>query len=231
MVARGLKAAAFAAGMLALMAGCSEGENENRSVKATLYDVAEVVESGDGGTVFSVYRPDVAEGVTLTARGLVLGEEQEIGVGDCVFLAYVAENGVAYSDGEIDVKGCGRMLNAALMQGTPESLEGWDKDGVWLQSLWRAGDKVVVRAMLSYDAEPRVFALVVDEPTLRDEWPDAYLVHRRRSEGEMFKRQFYAAFDLGALWTYEGCKGLRIHVNNSNVPEAGLFVVEKPVRD
>ena len=207
--------------------GCSEGENENLTVGSILYDVAELAENDADGTVFKVYRPAGDECALLRAPGGSLGSDPELEAGDCVFLAYEADNGEAYRSGDIRVLNWGPVLNSALLKGTPESLDGWDKDAVWLQSLWRAGNKVIIRAMLSYDQEPRVFALVADETTLGDEYPEAYLVHMRRTEQPNFKRQFYAAFDVGALWSYESCRGLRIHVRNSNVPEAGVFVVEK----
>ncbi len=210
-----------------VLSGCDEGKNDNDSVVATLYDVVELQEQTRGETSFLLYRPDGDEAFTLKTGREVFRESDEISPGDCVFMAYTPESGDAYRSGNIKVKAWGRVNNGALMKGSPESLAGWDADPVWLMSLWRAGGKVVVRAMLTYDSEPRVFALVVDETTVMEEYPDAYLVHQRRSDRPNFKRQYYSAFDVSALWSYASCKGLRIHVNNSNVPQAGVFVVEK----
>ena len=211
-----------------ILGGCSEGDDENRSVVATLYDVAEVIEAGEETTVFEVYRPDAAEGAVLTADGSLFSESDEVGPGHCVFLAYQPDSGEPYTSGAISVLGWGKAHNEALLQSEPEHLADWDRDPVWLQSLWRAGDKVILRTMLTYDSEPRVFALVLDKTTLADEYPEAYLVHNRKTDRPNFKRQFYAAFDVGALWSYPSCRGLRIHVNNSNLLEANLFVVDNP---
>lgn len=216
---------AFSAAIMA--SGCSEGENENAVHVATLYDVVELKEQSNGQTVFELYLPDSDEAVTLTAEGSVFDDSDEMAPGDCLFLAYTPVDGNAYESGPITVEAWGRTTNEALMQGEPESLEGWDSDGVWLMSLWRAGGKVVMRVRLTYDVAPRLFALVVDKTTIEDEYPEAYLVHIRKSDVPNFMRQYYITFDVSALWTYQTCKGLRIHVNNSNMPEANLFVVEK----
>lgn len=211
-----------------MLQGCDQGENTNDSVVPTLYDVVELKEQTAESTEFLLYRPDAGEAVSLTTDRPVFSAADEIEAGNCVFMAYTPVNGIIGGVQAVKVEAWGRVNNGALLKGSPESLDGWDADPVWLMSLWRAGGKVIVRSMLTYDAEPRVFALVMDETTLAEEYPDAYLVHQRRSDRPNFKRQYYSAFDVSALWSYASCKGLRIHVNNSNLPQADLFTVENP---
>lgn len=211
-----------------MLQGCDKGENANDSVVPTLYDVVELKEQTAESTEFLLYRPDAVEAVSLTTARPVFSASDEIEAGNCVFMAYTPVNGGSEGSQSVKVEAWGRVNNGALLKGAPESLDGWDADPVWLMSLWRAGGKVVVRSMLTYDSEPRVFALVMDETTLEEEYPDAYLVHQRRSDRPNFKRQYYSAFDVSALWSYASCKGLRIHVNNSNLPQADLFTVENP---
>ena len=73
-----------------------------------------------------------------------------------------------------------------------------------------------------------MFRLVVDETTMADEDPEAYLVYMGNGDIENFMRQYYVAFDVHAMWTYPTCKGLRIHINNSNDTSLKEFVIEKP---
>ena len=209
------------------VASCAGNDGTDEPRYATLYDVVEYTGQTEAGTVFTLYTPDADEAVTLTSTRVIdAGDTQP---GECVLLAYVPADGEAYRSGNVDVTGMGVVTNDFVMKGSPESLAGWDADPVWLTSLWRAGGKVLMRLNLVYDAQPRVFRLVVDENTIGDEYPEAYLVNIRRNDTENYMHQYYVAFDVHALWTYSTCKGLRIHVNNSNNPALTEFVVEKPL--
>ena len=208
-----------------LCAGCSDGQADGVRY-ATLYDVVEYAGQADNGTDFRLFAPDADEAADLRSSSPVnTGELKE---GECLLLAYVPRNGEAYTSGTVDVTGVGVVSNDRLLKGKPETLDGWDADPVWVSSLWRAGGKIVMRIKLVYDPEPRVFRLVVDETTMADEYPEAYLVNMRHGDAENFLRQYYVAFDVHAMWTYSTCKGLRIHINNSNDTSLKEFVIEKP---
>lgn len=209
----------------AVLCGCSDGQSDEVRY-ATLYDVVEFTSQQDGLTVFSLYLPEREDAVKLSALSPVnLGKLE---IGESLLLAYTPVNGEAYVTDDIEVKGIGAVTNFKLLKGSPESLSDWNEDPVWLSSLWRAGRNVVMRVSLVYDSHPRVFRLVVDETTMDNEYPDAYLVNIRRSDGDNFLRQYYVAFDLYAFWTHPQYKGLKIHVNNSNNPSLNEFIVERP---
>ncbi len=206
--------------------GCSDDRADGVRY-ATLYDVVEYTSQQDGVTVFSLYLPDDEDPVKLSASSpLNLGKLEK---GESLLLAYTPSHGEAYVTDQIEVQGIGTVTNSKLLKGAPETLADWNKDPVWVSSLWRAGRNVVMRVSLVYDAYPRVFKLVVDETTMDNEYPDAYLVNIRRSDGENFLRQYYVAFDLYALWTHPQYKGLKIHVNNSNNTSLTEFIIEKPL--
>lgn len=210
----------------ALVASCRDDGDDGDLRQPTLYDIAEVAEKTSSSTVFTVYRPDAAEtAVTLSAPGVSVGN---IEVGTSVFLAYVPENGKPYTSGRISVERVNTINNSNLKRGTEMSLRGWDEDPVWLQSLWPAGDKVCVRLLLPYSTEPRRFVLVVDDATSGNPYPDAYLYHRRNDLQPNFSRQYYAAFNLAALWATPGIEGLTIHVANSNNPTLTTFRLTNP---
>ena len=219
--------AALAAVCVAVgLAGCSDSD-ETEFHSATLYDIVELTSQSGSGTVFTLWRPDAKVPVTLTCSGPVVDPEI-VAEGESLFLAYKPADGKAYTSGPVDVLAYGTVNNAPLMKSTAQSLEGWDAEPVYLMSLWRAGNRVCMRLRMTYDEEPRMFALVVDESTAADEYPTAYLYHRRPSAEPNFSRQYYAAFDLARLWATPGCKGLNIRVNNSNNPELNTFVMNNP---
>lgn len=211
---------------VAFLASCHDNSDDGDLRQPTLYDIAEVSEKTPSSTIFTVYRPDAAEtAVTLSAPGVSVGN---IEVGTSVFLAYIPENGKPYTSGRISVERVNTINNSNLKRGTEMSLGGWDEDPVWLQSLWQAGDKVCVRLLLPYSDEPRRFALVVDDATATNPWPDAYLYHRRNTLQPNFSRQYYAAFNLAALWATPGVEGLTIHLANTNNPALTTFRLPNP---
>lgn len=212
--------------LVAGFCGCSDEEADGVRF-ATLYDVVEYASKNDGVTNFSLYLPDSEEAVRLyTSSPVNLGEIKE---GEALLLAYTPRAGKAYVSDEVDVKGLGAVTNTKLMKGKPETLVGWDKDPVWVTSLWRAGRNVLMRIQLVYDHIPRVFRLVVDESTMGSEYPEAYLVNiRRGDDGDNYMKQYYVAFDLHAFWTHPEYKGLKIHVNNSNNTSLKEFLIERP---
>jgi len=216
----------LAASAACLLCSCDDDENDDIRI-ATLYDIAEITQKNAGSTVFTVYRPDAesADAVRLTATGFTAGN---VDTGTSVFLAYTPHNGQAYSSGEITVERIGVVNNANLKRGNEGNIAGWNEDPVWMISLWPAGEKVCVRLRLPYSTEPRYFALVIDEATADNEYPDAYLFHRRNTIEPNFQREYYGAFNLAELWKMESCRGLRIHVSNSNNPSLNLFTISNP---
>ncbi len=209
-----------------LTVACDD-EDKAEVHNATLYDIVEFVAQDGTGTVFALWRPDAVKPVTLTTSSPVINTSV-VELGESVFLAYTPLAGEAYKPGVIEVSAYGTVNNSPLMKSPTEKLDGWDSEPIYLMSLWRAGNKVCMRLRMTYDMAPRMFSLVVDEATIGDEYPTAYLYHKRPADVPNFSRQYYAAFDVTSMWNTPGCKGLRIRVSNSNIPSLDTFVVENP---
>lgn len=213
---------------LTLMPACSDNDDYADTPRpVTLYDVVELTSSNSSAATFTLWRPDATTPVTLTARNPSV-DLSGLKAGESLLLGYTPSDGQAYTSGDITVTGFGTVNNGVLQKAAPDKLAGWDADPVYLMSLWRAGDKICMRVRLTYDNEPRYFALVGDETTAGDPYPTAYLYHRRRDDRPNFSRQYYAAFDVSALWNTPTCRGLHIRVCNSNIPAMSEFTVENP---
>ncbi len=206
---------------------CSDEDETDGIRLPVLYDVVEFTSQSRTGTVFTLWRPDADEPVSLTTDSPVI-DASAVEPGESVFLAYTPLDGKAYTSGAVSVSNYGFVNNGVLQKSDSGVPEGWDAEPVYLISLWRAGGKVCMRLRMTYDTTPRLFALVVDESTAGDEYPTAYLYHRRPDNVPNFSRQYYAAFDVSALWATPGCKGLRVRVANSNIPSLDTFVIENP---
>ena len=223
---RNIAVALISASAIASVSSCAD-DNDDAPHIATLYDVVEFTAQDGAGSVFTLWRPDATKAVILKSATPVVNTSV-VSPGESLFLAYTPLNGKAYTSGPVEVHTYGTVNNAPLLKSDTEKLDGWDSEPVYLMSLWRAGNKVCMRLRMTYDTAPRLCALIVDEATAGDEYPTAYLYHKRPTDAPNFARQYYASFNAEALWKTPGCKGLRIRVNNSNNPALNTFVVENP---
>lgn len=221
-----LRTAAMAM-LLAATTACSGTDSDDAPRAVTLYDIVELTAADATSATFTLWRPDATTPVTLTAHNPST-DLSAIQAGNCVFLGYTPLNGEAHTSSDIEITALGTVNNSTLKKASPEKIEGWDTDPVYLMSLWRAGDKICMRVRLTYDTDPRLFMLVADETTATDPYPTAYLYHSRRDSRPNFSRQYYAAFDVTNLWNTPDCQGLRIRVCNSNIPTLTEFLVENP---
>lgn len=227
-IARGLSAWLFralaATLLMLLLPSCAE---EPSSPSPLLYDIVEFTSANTSSTTFTLYPPTTSKPVTLTSTAPIdMGETTQ---GQSVLLAYTPQSGKAYTSGPINVAFTARITNDLLKKTDPKNLAGWDTQPVWLMALWQGGDKVLMRFRLNYTTEPRSFGLIVDDSTLSSPYPTAYLANIPRTVvAPSFQRQYYAAFDLHALWGRPGCRGLHIRVNNSADPSLNLFTLSNP---
>ena len=96
-------------------------------------------------------------------------------------------------------------------------VENWDRDPVYMISAWMSQDYLNIRARLPYDTKERLLAVMVDESSLDNEYPDCYLIHRLEEPVNTFERNYYTSFDMSALRKLPACKGFNLILNNSNL--------------
>lgn len=217
------RSATIALGAAAMLAGCSE-KGSDEPHPAVLYDLVDVA-SDNGAAVFNLYRPDSDTPVVLEAPGVSLGK---IDQGTSIVIAYVPASGEPYVSGEIDLRSVSKINNLELKTAKEdEGLAGWDADPVAVYSMWRGGHKIYMRIGLTYSSEPRLLALVVDPATINEPIPTAYLYNSRPNNSPNFRRTYYLAVDISALWSSAETKGLRVVTNNSLDPAASTFLFRK----
>ena len=192
-----------------LLAACAGDDVADR--QPVVQNIVQYDGIAEGRTLFTYYAPGSDTPEELIARGeYIFGE---VKAGEALLLAYTAD---ATEEGYIFVNGGRQINNLALMQSGPEGLEGWDSEGVYLLSAWRAGNRLNMRLNLTYDSAPRRFAIIVDKTTIDSPWPVAYLFHRRGNETPNFAREYYVSCTLEALFSRDTVKGLRLRLIDTN---------------
>lgn len=192
-----------------LLAACADNDVADR--QPVLQNIVQYDGIAEGRTLFTYYAPGSGTPEVLTARGeYIFGDIEE---GEALLLTYTAD---ATATGYIYVNSGRKINNLVLLQSEPEGLEGWDSEGVYLLSAWRAGNRLNMRLNLTYDSAPRRFAIIVDKTTIDEEYPMAYLYHRRGTGTPNFAREYYVSCTLEALFSRDTVKGLRLRLLDTN---------------
>ena len=217
------KITALAAIIMALCS-CSADQGVDRPVEMQLWDIVsyEGTANSEGGSIFSFRQVDDTPLITLTSGQTLSGPK----AGERMMLRYIPESGKAYSSGPI------KLINASKVnQGTVETewkneYDIWNRDRVYLYSVWRSGEYLNFHLRLTYDKEPRVFKIVTDPKTIGSEYPEIYLVHIMSAPTDYHDRGYFASFDIGPIWKRSEVKGVKVHIADTNLNKQ-LFTFEK----
>lgn len=213
--------------LITAMCACSDNDDDNRNVNPTIYDIAQLQLTPEQPASFLLYSRENTPPTTLLPTNLPTLPSDALS-GNSYMIGYrVMAQPLPYTM-QVELTTCSLINNSDIKLIAPDKLNGWDANPVWVVSVWPAGDKVNMHVLLEYDAQPRLFALVVDESTLSDPFPTAYLFHQRRTDTPGYQKKYYAAFNCEPLWQTQGVEGLIIKVNNSNNPSLNEFRIYKP---
>lgn len=193
------------------------GDDKPESGTPLLQDIAEYCSQNASAASFAIYRENAPD-VFLTAPGAHI-DESRIKPGESLLITYTAQSGGPDRSGDIALRSYNAINNGVMTAGNIADYPDWDRDEVYLVSIWRAGDKIDMRCRLPYDTSPRRFMLLIDESTATADVPDLYVVHELKEPVESFDRNYYAAFDIAELWSQPACAGVTVHVANSNLPQ------------
>lgn len=212
---RWFKLSAIPAAYLMVLSSC--GEDKPDKGTAVLQDIAEFSSQTSAAAHFGIYRENAPD-VLLTAPGAHI-DESRVKQGESLLITYIPESGQANRSGEISLLSYHAINNSSMTTGDIADFPAWDRDQVYLISIWRAGEKIDMRCRLTYDTTPRRFMLMLDQSTASNDIPDLYVVHELSQPVESFDRNYYAAFDIREIWSQPSCRGVTVHIANSNLPQ------------
>lgn len=195
-------------------------------VKLMLTDIVTYDGETDNGLSFSFQQIDDSPLVSLTASGIRFKESDSISPGQRMVIYYHPLSGVAYKSGEIELVGASPITSGKLASGHIADFPEWNRDRVYVYSMWRTGQYMNLHCRLTYSTVPRTFALMVDSASINDSIPQLYVLHQLADPTDYHDREYYVSWDMDALWKRQSVKGVDIHVANSNMPQK-LFTFRK----
>lgn len=221
----------LAATALALQ-GCSvNADTEDGPVEMPLYDI--VTFQGNtapaGGASFELVPNGDMDPVMLEAdRGL---DPEQVEAGSRVVIGYYNEPArPAYTSGRIRLRSAGAVNGSPATAVAMSRFQGWDRDPVYVEALWRAGEYINLRSRIPYSTAPRLFALLIDRATLDSPNPHLYLAHALADTVDRSKTYAvanYASFSIDSIWNLPSTQAITVHVANSHLPDEQEFTFVK----
>lgn len=187
-------------------------------VTAVLYDIVTFDGNIDGRAQFSFRQVDDTPQIILSAGNAALNTE-DIVPGRRLYIAYQPIDGApAYTSSAINLIKAYKINSGKLsVEESIESFDDWNRDKIYLLAVWRSGEYINLQCRLTYSTDPRIFRIVADTSTLDEPIPDLYLVHSMKKQVDNFERTYYGSFDISAVLDRPTCRGVRLHVADSNL--------------
>lgn len=204
------------------MTSCGVDDGVDGPVAIRLWDIVTYEGSDSQGSVFTFRQVDDSPLITLTAP--VKFESLEPGTR--LAISYIPESGKAYTSGPVKLVSASKITQSKLETEWNDDYALWDKDPVYVYSMWRSGSYINLDSKLTYTSEPRIFRLVVDPATSDSESPKLYLVHILPDDTDNHDRAYIASFDISDLWVRPNVREVRVHVANSNLNK-DIFTFKK----
>lgn len=204
--------------LLLILTSCINSDTIDGEVVPMLTDIVTFEGNSGGGAVFSFNASEDSPLVTLTADTPLSTDDFTTGNRVLLYYRPTAGQGV-YASGPISIVAAGPVNNGEVKTTSTAELDGWDANPVFVYSMWRSGAYINLHCRLPYYNEPRRFGLATTSEALKQEIVDLYLVHQLPEPVNSHDRAYYASFDISAVWSLRSCRGVRVHVANSNLPK------------
>lgn len=197
------------------LTACSDDDGIDGPVEMQLWDIVTYAGPGTSskGSVFTFRQVDDTPLITLTSP-VSLPEEE---AGTRMMISYIPESGKAYTDGPVKLISAARINDGKAKTEWKDEYNDWNRDKVYLYSIWRSGTYINFHLRLTYSTEPRIFTLVLDPSTLGSEMPEFYLVHKMAEPTDYHDRAYFASFDIAEIWDAPSTRGVTMHVADTNL--------------
>lgn len=211
---------------LALCNSCSDDdEGVDGPVEMQFWDIVTYNGTTEGAdlSTFTFRQVDDSPLISLVSPRLL---PDEIEAGTRMVIRYIPESGHAYISGKIKLLSASRINQGPVATEWKDEFDNWNRDKVYLYSVWRTGSYLNFHVRLTYNTEPRLFQLAADPATLSSDFPDVYLIHVLAEPTDYHDRAYFASFDISQIWDSPDVKGIRLHVANTNLEQSKFTFVK-----
>lgn len=199
-------------GAAALLAtACSDDDNNtNNPLDGTFSTFVTYEGSSDEGSSFTVTEPGTTRLSTFTSTKTFPTEgENALQPHTRVLIYYKNESNKRYQSGYINLRGIAKIFNGDAPIKPQSDITGLRTDMIDVQEAELSGTYINVVAAANATT-PAVFDVYIDEATVEEEYPRAYVVFRTDSPNAR-QRMLYGSFDIAEVWNRATCRGIELH--------------------
>lgn len=196
---------------LVLLASCNTQNDE--PVYDSYLNFATLESLYSGGCSFRVQESNSSSPVILTSTSSL---PTNFTVGNRYVIQYSNENAGAYVSGPISLLYALTPFGGDATVATSDSISKLMSDNISVPYIKRIGRWLDVQAFASVSYQPNVFGVFVDEATVKQEYPEAYLGFRTDfSNGSQYV--LYGSFNISPIMGFESAKGFNLHYKFNNI--------------
>lgn len=196
--------------MTVAICSCSDDDYNDR---ALLSEIVTATRNTPDGIEFQYRRYGDSPLITLTADGFSVKDEF---IGKRMLLRYYNKSEIETSPRKIEIAALSAINNDTARIADIDTI-AWNATPIYLNSIWRSGQYINVHLKVMYSATARLFNLTADSATIDSDIPQLYMCHNTFSAPDNYMFETYSSYDISNIWNRPTCKGIDIHVNDSNL--------------
>lgn len=198
--------------ILTAIAFCSCSD-EDYNDRALLSEIVTATRNTPDGSEFQYRRYGDSPLITLTADGISVKEEY---IGKRMLLRYYNESEIETSPRKIEIAALSPINNDTARIADIDTIS-WSATPIYLNSMWRSGEYINIHLRVMFSDSPRLFNLTADSATIDTDTPQLYMCHDTFDAPDNYLFETYASYDISNIWNRPTCKGIDIHINDSNL--------------
>jgi len=198
-----------------LLSACRDEPEDPDGGIAMYQNIATYVGDNNSGRSMLEYREiNDSPIVTLTLQGRL--NQEQVPIGTRLLVTYTLPEWTAYGTSTgIEARSLNVIYNGTVKTDATALPSMEESEGIYVMTFYRSGEYLNLMAQLPASSGKREFDLVADATTLNDEIPQLYLTtHAENEEG--YNRKTIASLNMGAVWNMPSCKGVEVHLKNTN---------------
>lgn len=190
------------------LTSCNTHSGEDTGVQQFV-EMVTLAATDENGSTFTYQYSEFSNLVTLTTPIRISADN--VKVGQRLIIAYTVTDGrEANTSGPINLMSMMQVQNGELKQGTKEDNGNWATSLYTMNRAWITGPWLNLSVSCTILQAPKKFEIVVDESTLEESFPTAYLIIESDNDKNGKYLNAYASFDIAWLWNNPKYNGMTL---------------------
>lgn len=219
---KSIKAIAIAI-ISALMLGitsCNTDSDGYNTEMSTVMVFATLKSVNTNSCSFTFQEKDDSPEVTVTCAAQL---NSNYTVGKRYIVIYLTDNEDPFTSGPVTLQSIVDIYNGDIQSASATQIAGLNNLTVKTATPSRSGEYINVVSESTrggFTTSEVTYNIYVDETTIDNEIPDAYVVLGSTGTSYTTTTNYYGSFNISSVWNRTTCRGLKVHYTNSSYESA-----------